>query len=269
MWNNFHVRRLDELIKLEAQALLRANSTLQNIIESADIAKTSPNDSREEHFLKSLLEMLRGVDEFLENLNMPMSAIAVRKVFMMADQKNISKENYYFGISRAAFLAKGRIEDEVSLVEFYHINGSNSDLIRRGRIVFGTEVLSAFSDALYDIEEAVVCIGLSRNTAAVFHLMRVMEVAVSKLCVKCGATFEDKNGKPLTWGVLESNIRDKIARQPHDEKSRWEELVAHLTGVRLSCRNDTMHPVRKYTDEEARAVFENVRAFMRDAASFV
>jgi hypothetical protein len=56
--------------------------------------------------------------------------------------------------------------------------------------LFGTEVEDKLPNVIEDIAEAGKCLGLRRPTAAVFHLMRIMEVGVQK--------FGDKLGVMLT-----------------------------------------------------------------------
>jgi hypothetical protein len=45
--------------------------------------------------------------------------------------------------------------------------------------IFGESVANAFPNSSYDIAEAGICLALARGTAAVFHLMRVLEIGLT------------------------------------------------------------------------------------------
>jgi hypothetical protein len=61
-----------------------------------------------------------------------------------------------------------------------------------------------------DIAEAAKCLALGRTTACVFHLMRVMEMAVVRLGKKLKVTVRDKHDKELAWGPILGNIGKAI-----------------------------------------------------------
>ncbi|HWN42015.1 MAG TPA: hypothetical protein VNW71_07310, partial [Thermoanaerobaculia bacterium] len=72
------------------------------------------------------------------------------------------------------------IERELRSNLFLHV-GENERRYYEGRHQFGEGVAAAFPSAVIDIEEAGKCYALSRYTACVFHLMRVMESALRVL----------------------------------------------------------------------------------------
>src|SRR5690606_2199938 len=75
--------------------------------------------------------------------------------------------------------------------------------------LFGTEVATAFPSARQDIKDAGNCLALDLNTAAVFHLMRVMEVGVKamarhlKVRIKAGLDY-------VTLGEMAKKIDAKL-----------------------------------------------------------
>lgn len=73
--------------------------------------------------------------------------------------------------------------------------------------LFGEEVYKAFPDARNDIHEAGCCMALTRPTAAVFHLMRVLECGLAALGKAFSISLVHTN-----WGnaieQIESKIRD-------------------------------------------------------------
>lgn len=99
----------------------------------------------------------------------------------------------------------------------------------------------------------------------VFHLMRAMEAAVKALALRVGAAHVEKE-----WGKLLSDISTAIEAMPKGaERDRWSESHSHLYHVKQAWRNDTMHPKKTYTEEEARTVYQAVRSFMTHLASLL
>lgn len=136
--------------------------------------------------------------------------------------------------------------------------------------LFGADVEKAFgSEAAEDISEAGKCYALGRYTASVFHLMRAMEKAVQMLADKLGATVQNKHGEFLTWGVMISNMSDKVKLITGESAKTWSETLTLLYHVKEAWRSETMHPKRTYTQEQAKEVFDASRAFMRRLAAMV
>lgn len=131
--------------------------------------------------------------------------------------------------------------------------------------LFGKEVEARIPKAADDISEAGKCFAVGRYTAAVFHLMRAMEVAVQTI----SASLKIENVE-REWGKLLSDIGAKIQAMPKgDDRDEWSQVHANLYHVKQAWRNDTMHPKATYTEEEAREVFDAMKAFMRHLASML
>lgn len=146
------------------------------------------------------------------------------------------------------------------------LNSTNADFLLTDEPPFGREVDDAFPRAAEEIAEAAKCLALQRNTACVFHLMRAMERAVARLSETIGTGHSTEK----EWGKILSDIHQKIEAMPKgEERNRWSESHSHLYHVKQAWRNDTMHPKKTYTDDQAQAVFDAVRSFMRHLASLV
>ncbi len=73
-----------------------------------------------------------------------------------------------------------RFEDELKSHHFFYIpQGRFAHYMQP--VAFGVEVTTKFPTASADIEEAGNCYAVGRNTACVFHLMRVMEIGIRAL----------------------------------------------------------------------------------------
>lgn len=118
-----------------------------------------------------------------------------------------------------------------------------------------------------DIAEAGKCISVSRCTAAVFHLMRVMETAVQKL----GETLNIDLVHEKNWQNILNEVNKAIKALDHKQEGtkKLAEISSHLYAVKIAWRNEVMHPKQTYTTDEADTVFRNVRVFMRDLAAVI
>lgn len=130
---------------------------------------------------------------------------------------------------------------------------------------FGWDVAAKFPQMTEDISEAGKCLAFGRPTAAVFHLMRVMEIGTQKLGDKLGVQFASEKN----W----QNILDEVNKairgldQRAAQTKAYAAASSHLYNVKLAWRNEVMHPKQTYTDEEAMKVHSAVNTFVRDLAS--
>ena len=159
-----------------------------------------------------------------------------------------------------------RIVDDLEDRLFLNIPTSQAPLYLQTLPPFGEEVNNYFPVS-EDVSEAAKCLALNRTTAAVFHLMRVMEIAVQR--------FGDKLGVPLVaeknWQVILDQINSAIKILNHkDPKTKaYAEAASHLYNVKVAWRNEVMHPKQTYTFEEAKAIFDNAKTFMNDLVGVI
>ena len=118
-----------------------------------------------------------------------------------------------------------------------------------------------------DISEAGKCLALNRATASVFHLMRIMEIAVQRFGDKIGvALATDKNWQNI---LEEINKAIKALDQKSLKTKAYAEASAHLYNVKVCWRNAVMHPKQTYTPAEAEVLFPAVKSFIRDLAELL
>lgn len=157
-----------------------------------------------------------------------------------------------------------RICDELDDRFFISIPSESIGYYRPDEPLFGKDVEAKFPMMSEDISEAGKCLALGRPTATVFHLMRVVEIAVQR--------FGDKLGVELATEKNWQNILDEInkAIKTLDHKLPQTRAYAgassHLYNIKIRWRNEVMHPKQTYTTAEAKDVFEAVRTFIRDLA---
>jgi hypothetical protein len=124
-----------------------------------------------------------------------------------------------------------------------------------------------------DIEEAGKCLACNRSTAAVFHLMRVMEVALRVLAKTLNDQRLDPKRNP-SWDSILKKCREELEKDRRNRAPEWvtdevffSSVATTLMGVKDAWRNPTMHVEINYDEERALDVWNHVRAFMRHLAT--
>lgn len=166
-----------------------------------------------------------------------------------------------------------RIHDELEDRIFLSIQAGDA-IYYNNKCLFGEDVARLFPTAVFDIEEAGKCLACGRYTAAIFHLMRILEDGVHKLGSKLVPTVSLNN---LTWGtMLQQHIQPAIRSLPTTTKEETEyrdkcqDIHASLCAVKDAWRNPTMHKVATtYTEEAAKEIFVASRTFMRKLALII
>jgi len=135
------------------------------------------------------------------------------------------------------------------------------------------QVFDSFPSATYDTNEAAWSLATSRSTAAVFHLMRILEIGLGRLGKEFGVSLAYTNWEPALREI-ESKIREmhkdpswKDRADCKEQQEFYAQAASHFGILKDAWRNYTMHARGKYTEEEAELIFSNVKAFMQKLAS--
>lgn len=165
-----------------------------------------------------------------------------------------------------------RVVDDLSHGEFFLVPPHRHKYFLDAKILFGEDVNRSFPSAIKDIEEAGKCFAFGRNTAMVFHLMRVMELGLRAL----GASLHDSTLDPRTnpsWNTILRRCMRELELPINDRSQDWKQdneffstATANLRAVKDAWRNPTMHIDRDYDEEEALDVLNAVKAFTRHLA---
>jgi len=137
-------------------------------------------------------------------------------------------------------------------------------------------ICKRFPIAKKDCEESVYCYALERNTASVFHSMRIAEIGLRALARRMKVTLP--KGKPLEWAewqqVLKemSNITEKISLTKKAGPAKDELLefyrgaIGQFYGFKDEFRNQVMHVRKNYDEFQAASALTRVRDFMEKLA---
>ncbi len=111
--------------------------------------------------------------------------VSARKVTRILRSKSFTPSEFKVSICDLG----ERIADELRGVFFLRMTTSQAEMFTSNTPLFGERVFQAFPSANYDIAEAGKCLACERSTAAVFHLMRVMEAGLKVLARGMDITY--------------------------------------------------------------------------------
>lgn len=138
--------------------------------------------------------------------------------------------------------------------------------------IFGERVADRFPSATFDIHNGGICLATSLCTAAVFHLMRILEIGLTAMGQQFGVSFAHTNWAPAIEQI-ESKVRDmnkdpiwKAQPDCKEQQEFYAQAASHFAILKDAWRNHTMHARGKYTEDEAERIFENVKGFMQKLA---
>lgn len=175
------------------------------------------------------------------------------------------------------------LTDEITKRQFLLVPEGRKACINN-QDVLGTQVREAFPSAIVDICEAGNCLAADCNTAAVFHLMRVVEFGLRALCVHLGLR-QAKRGKgkyvPISYvewetllNQLNPRVDAKIERMKRGKAKQsaqefYYPILQDMRGIRDAWRNHLMHTRAEYTAANADAICGHVKRLLSTLATKV
>jgi hypothetical protein len=180
----------------------------------------------------------------------------------------------YGGFSRGMEDIDQRLQDELSDTKAFVLEGKRSDYFEPKEPLFGSDFEKKFLSAgVFELDEAAKCRAFGHDTAAVFHLMRLMEIGI-RVTATCLGIPDPTKPNDRNWHEILKKIKGETdARfanktwKPSGDKEFFDSAYVSLDAVRIAWRNPTMHIENKYTPDEADDVFVAVRLFIKKLAS--
>ena len=214
------------------------------------------------------LSSLTGVEKETRKIGLQITADTVNEV--IEDLKKDSRRSFEWLHTQVEMIEK-LVNKELRGKAFFYIPIERMGFWPKAKepFAFGLEVGTSFPSSTFDVNSAATCLATTHATAAVFHLMRVLEIALRVLGEQFGVSLEHTNWAPAIEQI-EKKIRDipkdAVWRSKPDYKEQQEfyaQAASHFAILKDAWRNYTMHVRGKYTQEEAELIFENVKAFMQ------
>lgn len=252
--------------KFDSQKLFRISQALEATVYICADNRHIGHKTVHEENRTILLSHLDSVSALITDLPLNASALQVERIKTVL----AGAEPTYEHIVRLTHELQTRIADELAGVMFMHFNQSEVNLYQN-LTPFGSEVAAKFPSALFDIEEAAKCFATARYTACVFHLMRVVELAVQQLGKRLKVSLvTEKNWQNILDEVNKAirSLPAKTAKQKAIRDS-YSAASAHLQNVKEAWRNRVMHPKETYTENEAEEIFNHVKTLMRHLAKMI
>lgn len=156
---------------------------------------------------------------------------------------------------------------ELQAAKLFAMNPDDAKFYDGAIELFGDDVLCAFPLASSEIDEAGKCIALGRAPSAVFHLMRIAELGLRALAQPLG--IMDPNPD---WGAVIRKI-DAELKAPKDKRTLNIDygflagVSSHMHAVKLAWRNQAMHVDATFSLDNAREIFNAMKALMQHLAS--
>jgi hypothetical protein len=207
--------------------------------------------------------------QILETVGMPISAETMKETRNRIEKDADNKLSYDWLMGEIVNIQK-MIEKEMKGKFFVYITPERVPFFgtREDPHYFGPDTIKAFGSASYDAWEASRCMGFMRHTAAVFHLMRVLETGLAALGKLFNVSLAHTNWGPAIEEI-ESKIRGmhkdqqwKSLSDCKDQQEAYSQIASHFGVLKDAWRNFTMHKRGMYGEDEAALIFRNVKAFM-------
>ena len=240
-----------------------------NAFNSAFLTWTHGQD-RHEDFLKELklaCKLLRAMLIYIEASDDLLDH--VDRIVKWADSQTIERGELFI---LAVDMLNG-VTHSLSRPRFKVIPAGKLIYFEKPLWEFGEKIITSFPKITGDVEEAGKCYAAGRETACVFHLMRVMEVGLRAL----GTSLEDPRLDPKrnpSWDAILKKCDEELGKPLKDRAPEWGKddtfysiATGNLRAVKDAWRNPTMHIEQNYNEETALDVWNAVRAFMRHLAS--
>jgi AcrR family transcriptional regulator/HEPN domain-containing protein len=249
------------------QTMAKTHSVLQQVMTLE--GETSVNHKERVAVLwKQVARHLDDTSTDLKRINADIALpSAIAQVRRMQDYLSLNQNAAYLQNALAAL--HDRIQDELSGRMFYYVRPENLDKYNEQNL-FGEKAAASFAHAGEDIEAAGKCLALGRSTAAVFHLMRVLEVGMRSLAQRIGIDFtpnwdayiEAVRRKSEASGMLRSQSLKAI--EPF-----LKDVLGDLVALKAAWKNPTLPFARNYSEEEAEDIFRSAKRLMAHLAEWL
>lgn len=231
--------------------------------------KISSRGENANELSKNLKEGCQQLIAELDKLGARVTLKPVRRMLQSVESQTLTFEE----LGEFCQSITSRFQDEISEITLLALNAKEQALFAPTEPLFGKDFEAKFPMAVFELDEAAKCRALGRSTAAVFHLMRAMEIGVRAVARSLQIPDPLKPAE-RNWGHILKGIWDGIEQKWPTATDRMGEdaqifaaLYASLDAVKNPWRNATMHVENKYTGEEAEHIFAAVRGFTRKLSS--
>ncbi|OXE36550.1 MAG: hypothetical protein CGW95_06925 [Phenylobacterium zucineum] len=255
-------RRMEAISPLVMYVIGIEYQKIYGILTAAE-AKYAPSEKVTHDECVQIINIMSPSYDQLIKLNCPAAAESSTKPARLMETESLT----YGALTEIVKEIDGRIRDELKHTSAFGLTHAEAALFNAQKPLMGELVARRFESASFDIDEAGKCHDLGRSTAAVFHAFRVLEIGIKALA-QCFQVKDLEQPKMKNWGAVLTAIEAAIkARWPKEtdrdagDGSLFWEVYTSMTAIKTP-RNGTMHPARKYTEQEADLILRLVGNIM-------
>lgn len=270
-----HILGLLDIMKLfEAGRLQDVIDDLRFIAGDAEMLaeqyRGSSDPTDQEFTKRAHLTVQRAGRLTMKHLFAHANAIATRAEMELESSKE------YAAIRAEVTHVADAIRDELWKRIFFVVSPERREYAEHPQYI-GQNVLDAFPLALREVYEAGNCLAAECNTAAVFHLMRVVEWGLRALCAHMGLRkAKRRKGKdvPISYVDWETMLNQlhplvdaKIAKMRRGKAKQeaqefYYPVLQDIRAIRDAWRNHLMHTRAVYSSANAEAILSHVKRLM-------
>lgn len=229
------------------------------------IGEDKPIDEQTRSQIRTELEDARKT---LRTLGLTFCVLQIGRMLVTLDSPDLRPGELKAGFDEL----DNRLDDELDRRSFFVLPENKDAYFSPKEPLWGPDFQAGFQSGALDLDEAAKCFALGRYTATAFHAMRVAEIGVRAIARSLGIPDPIKPAQ-RNWGDVLRVIKGEIdqrwpaAQRMSGDGHVFEALYASLDAMKNPWRNATMHVEATYAEEDARAIFDAVGAFMRRVAA--
>lgn len=249
------------MFQINGYVLLRNMQFLNKLVgqlQGSGFSQSNRGQSIIGEFEKFNRDMLQLID-VIKSLDIPLSLVSAQKLSkLIFENDRLTVEDFISCVDELS----NRLSDELGNKLLIVMSNHSLRYLQTDHQPFDKSIIEKFPDIENELIEAATCLAYEIPTAAVFHLMRAMEIAIRNLATRLRITNIE-----VTWGELIASIKTEIEKMPKGtERDRWSENLSLLYHVKQAWRNTTMHPNLSYTLAESVAIYDAVCSYLINLA---
>jgi hypothetical protein len=257
------------MLDFDLQKFLDAFSNFQAFESMIIQLAVTPNVGplAEDREINDVVKVVEALSDQCERIDFFESAMQAQALIQDILNSQMIRDHTYSRIEVRMKVLKESVFRELYGRKFLWIRPGYAAFVDQNEL-FGPEVNWVFPEAKEDIREAGNCIAVDSNTAAVFHLMRVLEHGLVLMAENVGITELGVENWHNIIEQIESKIRNAQKKLPRGaEKTErlqfLSEAAKEFTYFKDGWRNHVSHNRSKYDANGAFSIFIHVLAFMK------
>jgi hypothetical protein len=265
--DRFRLWSLYEMLKFYAAGYTVAMVEFAKAIAILTYAEQSALDTSRRNLAESFNVLVENMAE------VPLSVAFMGQLRSLRDRiAKLTWEDRENVLTLAVSLQNHLILD-LATHQFLLVPAERSQFYQQPTPPFGEAVADRFPGATYDIAAASRCIALDEWTAAVFHLMRVHELALRDLGRRLKITVaKNKTIDFQDWQVIIDGVQKAVKTTPTGSRAGartarkrefYSEVAQYLFHIKEVWRVPIVHARANSDDRQAMNIWDNTEALMR------